>query len=65
MVDSHPILTPFKLGDLELPNRAVVAATTRTRADPVGGLANDLHVEYYAARASAGLILSEVAAISP
>jgi N-ethylmaleimide reductase len=65
MVDAHPLLTPFKLGDLDLPNRAVVSAMTRTRCDPKTGVPNDLLVEYYSARASAGLILTECSAISP
>lgn len=65
MVDStNPILIPFKLGDLELPNRAVVAALTRCRADPATGAPNDLIVEYYSARADSGLILTECTAIS-
>ncbi|CDW87558.1 nadh:flavin oxidoreductase [Stylonychia lemnae] len=65
MVDqTHPVLTSFKLGDLELPNRLVVAAMTRCRADPAAGIPNDLHVEYYSARASAGFILTECASVS-
>lgn len=58
------LLTPIKLGDLTLPNKAVMASMSRLRADPVIGAPNDLHVEYYAQRASAGLILSEGILIS-
>ena len=59
-----PLLTPYKMGDLELKNRAVMAALTRRRGDPETGVANDLHVEYYSKRASdAGLILTECSAI--
>jgi len=50
---------------MNLPNRVVVAAMTRTRCDPKTGVPNDLLVEYYSARASAGLILTECAAICP
>lgn len=57
------LLTPVKIGDLELKNRVVVAALTRVRADKVTAVPNDLHVEYYSARSSAGLILTECAAI--
>lgn len=60
----HPVLTPYKFADFELTNRTVVSALTRTRADPVLGLATDLHVEYYSARANAGFILTECMAIS-
>lgn len=59
------LFTPHKMGDLELPNRVVMAALTRTRADPVTKVATDLHAEYYAARASAGFILTECSAIRP
>lgn len=61
----HPILTPVKIGDNEVPNRAVVAAMTRCRADPKTAVPNELHAEYYSQRASAGLILTECASISP
>lgn len=67
MVDStatQPLLTPVKVGDYDLPNRVVMCALTRCRADKTTHTANDLHVEYYAARANAGLILTECSAIS-
>ena len=52
------IFDPIKLGDLELPNRIIMAPLTRCRAeeDRVPGA---LIAEYYVQRASAGLILSE------
>lgn len=37
---------------------------TRMRGDPATGVPNDLMVEYYAQRASYGLILSECSQIS-
>ncbi len=58
------LLTPFKLGDLELPNRIVMAPLTRNRATRGVDAANDLNVEYYRQRASAGLIISEASQIS-
>ncbi len=42
----------------ELPNRLVMAPLTRNRADSQG-VPGDLAVEYYAQRASAGLIITE------
>jgi N-ethylmaleimide reductase len=59
------LFTPHTMGDLELPNRIVMAALTRCRADPKTGVANDMHVEYYSARASSGFILTECSAIRP
>lgn len=57
------LLTPFKLGHIELKNRMVMAAMTRSRSFS-DGMATDLMAEYYAQRASAGLILSEAINIS-
>ena len=53
-----PLFTPAKLGALELPNRIVMAALTRCRAD-ADHVPTDLMVDYYTQRASAGLILTE------
>lgn len=52
------LFQPLKLGELELPNRIVMAPMTRNRADP-DGTPNALMVEYYAQRAEAGLIVAE------
>jgi N-ethylmaleimide reductase len=56
--------TPFRLGDLELPNRLVMAPMTRSRAY-VDGIPSSLTALYYAQRASAGLIVSEGVQPSP
>jgi N-ethylmaleimide reductase len=56
--------TPYQLGDLSLRNRIVMAPLTRTRAENAGHVPNDLMVEYYAQRASAGLIITEGAWVS-
>jgi N-ethylmaleimide reductase len=53
------LLQPFLLGDVELRNRVVMAPLTRTRATLPGAIPNQLMREYYAQRASAGLIISE------
>ena len=57
------LFTPYTLGSLKLKNRMVMAAMTRSRADS-DGIVSDLTAEYYAQRASAGLILSEAVNIS-
>ncbi len=48
---------PIAIGDIELANRIVMAPMTRNRAP--GGLVSELTAEYYAQRASAGLIVTE------
>ena len=53
------LLQSFKLGDLELPNRIVMAPLTRMRASHPSGVPTDLMREYYVQRASAGLIITE------
>jgi N-ethylmaleimide reductase len=59
------LFTPFKLGALELPNRIVMAPLTRNRATHGTDVPHALNAEYYAQRASAGLIVSEATQISP
>jgi 2,4-dienoyl-CoA reductase-like NADH-dependent reductase (Old Yellow Enzyme family) len=58
------LFDPIQLGDLLLPNRVVMAPLTRCRAG-AGRVPTDLVAEYYAQRASAGLILSEATSVSP
>ena len=59
------LLTPVRLGPYELRNRVVMAPMTRDRADNPELAPTAMHVEYYAQRASAGLIVSEGSPISP
>ena len=54
-----------RLGDLTLSNRIVMAPLTRNRALPDGDVPHALNAEYYAQRASAGLIITEASQISP
>jgi N-ethylmaleimide reductase len=54
-----------RVGELELPNRIIMAPLTRNRADPDGDVPHALNAEYYAQRASAGLIITEASQISP
>jgi NADPH2 dehydrogenase len=58
------LFDPLVVGDLELPNRVVLAPLTRTRAGDVR-VPNALMADYYAQRASAGLILTEATSVSP
>jgi hypothetical protein len=53
------------MGDLDLPNRIVMAPLTRMRAQSHDHVPTALQAEYYAQRASAGLIIAEATAISP
>lgn len=57
------LFDPLKLGDIEIPNRIVMAPLTRCRAS-AGRVPNALMAEYYAQRAGAGLILSEATCVS-
>jgi N-ethylmaleimide reductase len=56
---TQPLLEEYRLGDLKLKNRVVMASLTRGRATNPGLVPTPLMAEYYAQRASAGLILSE------
>ncbi len=58
------LFTRYKLGDLELSNRMVMAPMTRCRALS-GNVPNPLAVTYYVQRASAGLIVTEGSQVSP
>jgi N-ethylmaleimide reductase len=60
----NALFEPITIGDLALPNRIVMAPLTRGRAG-AERIPNDLMVEYYSQRASAGLIITEATQISP
>ena len=57
------LFSPTSLGRLELQNHIVMSPMTRNRA--IGNIPNDLMVEYYTQRASAGLIITEGTSPSP
>lgn len=63
-IDNTILFTSYRLGDLELPNRIVMAPLTRNRATRGTDAANDMIAEHYRQRASAGLIVSEGSQIS-
>jgi N-ethylmaleimide reductase len=57
------LFQPAKMGDIELKNRIVMSPMTRSRAgDGLAPVA--LNAEYYAQRASAGLIITEATQVS-
>jgi N-ethylmaleimide reductase len=61
---SEPLFQPYRLGHIDLGNRLVMAPMTRSRALD-GNVPNPLAADYYAQRASAGLIVSEASPVSP
>src|ERR1700687_4586878 len=65
VMSAQPLFTPVRMGDLDLPNRIVMATLTRMRAGPIDHVPTALQAEYYAQRASGGLIVAEATAISP
>lgn len=58
------LLSPLKIGDIEIKNRVIMAPLTRQRAVDAR-TPNVLMRNYYAQRASAGLIISEATSIEP
>jgi N-ethylmaleimide reductase len=61
--DASPLLSPFNLGPTTLRNRVVMAPLTRSRSS-TDGVPPPFAADYYAQRASAGLIISEATNIS-
>jgi N-ethylmaleimide reductase len=62
-MSNDSLFTPLQVGALQLPNRIIMAPLTRMRAG-ANNVPTSMNAEYYAQRASAGLIISEGAAIS-
>ena len=58
------LFDPVQVGDMALANRIVMAPLTRSRA-AAGNCPGPLAAQYYAQRASAGLIIAEASPISP
>ena len=58
------LFDPLQLGPLTLPNRIIMAPLTRLRGTP-DHIPTPIIAEYYAQRASAGLIISEGTPVSP
>jgi N-ethylmaleimide reductase len=62
--DASLLFKPFRLGNLELKNRVVMAPLTRIRASEGTDAPSDLNAEYYRQRATAALIISEATQVS-
>lgn len=58
------LFDPLKAGAFSLKNRVVLAPLTRCRSS-AGRVPNDMMVEYYVQRASAGLMLTEATSVTP
>lgn len=58
------IFAPYRIGSLQLKNRAIMAPLTRSRAED-GNVPSSMAPEYYAGRASAGLIVTEATQAGP
>lgn len=61
----NKLFSEYKLGDLTLKNRIVMAPMTRGRATNPELMATELMATYYKQRASAGLIITEGCWVSP
>jgi N-ethylmaleimide reductase len=64
-MNQQALLTPYQLGPLQLKNRMVMAPMTRSRSDNEGNVATAMTAEYYAQRATAGLLITEGTFVSP
>ena len=64
MSSTIDLFTPLEMGNLNLPNRIILAPLTRNRAGE-GNVPHLLNAEYYRQRASGGLLISEATQISP
>ena len=65
MQSTSSLLAPLTVGGITLPHRIVMAPMTRARSAQPGDVPTALNAAYYAQRASAALIVSEAAQISP
>ena len=61
---SADLLEPFRLSDLILSSRVVMAPMTRNRADE-NGLVSPMMVDYYRQRAGGALLITESSPVSP
>lgn len=58
------LFSPIQIGHYHLPNRIAMAPLTRNRAS-AGNVPTVMNANYYAQRASAGLIITEATQVSP
>ncbi|MFC4216737.1 alkene reductase [Pseudophaeobacter arcticus] len=59
------LFNPVSIGAINLPNRVIMAPMTRSRSTQPGDVPNAMIAEYYAQRASAGMIITEATQITP
>lgn len=59
------LFSAYPMGNITLTNRIVMAPMTRSRSHQPGNVPSEMNALYYAQRASAGLIVSEGAQITP
>ncbi|GLB48956.1 alkene reductase [Neptunitalea lumnitzerae] len=64
MSTEQSLLKSYKMGDISLKNRVVMAPMTRSRANNPEHVPTDIHVTYYTQRSSAGLIITEGSQVS-
>jgi 2,4-dienoyl-CoA reductase-like NADH-dependent reductase (Old Yellow Enzyme family) len=62
-MSKESLFSPLQLGAIQLRNRIIMAPLTRMRAG-ANNLPTPMNADYYAQRASAGLIISEGTAVS-
>lgn len=61
---SHSLFDPIRIGDLQLPNRIVMAPLTRCRTE-ADRVPTEMMAQYYTQRATAGFILTEATSVIP
>ncbi len=59
------LFDPIMVGDIQAPNRVIMAPLTRNRSSGAGRVPNEMMREYYTQRASAGFIITEATSVSP
>lgn len=64
MTKMNRLFENYQFGDLQLPNRIVMAPMTRNRAGQENA-PTDMNARYYKQRSSAGLIVTEATQVSP
>lgn len=70
MTDATPttrcphLLSPLRVGDLDLPNRVIMAPLTRSRSRQPGDVPTEMNARHYAQRASMGLLIAEATYIA-
>ena len=61
---SSVLLSPLRVGAWELPNGIIMSPLTRCRSSE-GRVPNEMMAEYYAQRATAGLLITEATSVDP